>query len=126
MTNLLKTGSDWLEGMRKEHATSSVVYWRGVNSVTVVATIGQTIFAITDEYNVEVRTVMRDYLIQTADLIIDGSVVTPARGDRIKETVGESVYVYEVMGPGNNEPEWRYSDDFNKTLRIHTKKVDTE
>jgi len=30
-----------------------------------------------------------------------------------------------VMAPGK-EPAWRYSDPYRKTLRIHTKHVDTE
>jgi len=67
----------------------------------------------------------RDFLIFTADLILDGSIVSPARGDQIRETVGDATFVYEVMAPGQ-EPPWRYSDDFRKTLRVHTKHVDTE
>jgi hypothetical protein len=46
----------------------------------------------------------------------------PVAGDRIRETVGERVFVYEVLAPGN-EPHYRYSDPFRKLLRIHTKYV---
>jgi hypothetical protein len=67
----------------------------------------------------------RDFLILAEDLVLDGTVVLPVRGDRIRETQGGKVYVYEVVAPGN-EPCWRYSDPFRKTLRIHTKHIATE
>ena len=49
----------------------------------------------------------------------------PQRGDRVRETQGATVFVYEVTAPGK-EPCWRYSDAYRKTLRIHTKQIDTE
>ena len=49
----------------------------------------------------------------------------PQRGDRIRETQGQQVFVYEVTAPGK-EPVWRYSDPYRKTLRVHTKQTDVE
>ena len=126
MTDLLKTGSDWLEDMRDTHATTSVEYCRDGDSVQVSATVGRTIFRINDAYGGDVRHVSRDYLILAADLVLAGSQTLPQQGDRIKEAVGDKVYVYEVMSPGGNEPDWRYCDAYRKTLRIHTKHVATE
>jgi len=34
-------------------------------------------------------------------------------------------FIYEVMAPGN-EPPWRYSDPYRRTLRIHTKLIGAE
>ncbi len=111
--------------MRKAHAASTVTYSRAGLSVDVEASIGTTRFDV-DTEGVGVQTVQsRDFLIFTADLVLGGSIVPPARGDQIRETVGDETFVYEVMAPGQ-EPPWRYSDDFRKTLRIHTKHVDTE
>lgn len=125
MPDLLKEGSDWLEGRRKAHAASAVAYWRGELSVEVQATVGSTVFEVDTGQGAVETSESRDFLILAADLVLGGAEVLPDRGDRIKETAGESVMVYEVMAPGD-EPPWRYSDPWRKTLRVHTKHVATE
>lgn len=125
MPDLLRTGSDWLETQRTEHMTSTVVYSRGDFDVEVPATIGRTEFEVDDGFGVLVRTESRDYLILAENLVLDGQPTLPERGDRIRETEGSQTVVYEVMAPGK-EPPWRYSDPYRRTLRIHTKQVDTE
>ena len=122
---MLQQGSDWLEDQRVKHMTRSVLYQRGVSSVEVLATIGRTVFEVDNGYGVLERTESRDYLILAADLVLEGEKMLPERGDRIRETQGAQTFVYEVMAPGK-EPHWRYSDPYRKTLRIHTKQVDTE
>ena len=89
------------------------------------ATIGRTEFEVDDGLGVLVRTESRDYLILAEHLVLDGQPALPQRGDRVRETDGSQTVVYEVMAPGK-EPPWRYSDPYRKTLRIHTKQVDTE
>jgi hypothetical protein len=126
MTDLLEQGAAWLDGKRHCFLTRTVVYQRGESSVQVQATVGQTVFRIDDGYGGSVRVVQRDYLVRAADLVIADQVALPQRGDRIRETQGEKVFVHEVMGPGGGEPDWRYSDPNRKTLRIHTKHVGTE
>ena len=125
MTDLLQTSSDWLEEQRTRYAASPVEYVRGEQAVTVLATVGKTTFEVDDGYGVLVRHESRDFLVLAADLFIDGMAVLPQRGDRIRQTLGQRVFVYEVLAPGK-EPCWRWSDPFRKTLRIHTKQIDTE
>ena len=125
MANLLEQGTAWLADQLKTHASSTVVYQRGAQQVSVSATIGKTEFEIDDGSGVLQRVESRDYLIQPADLQIAGVATLPIAGDRIRETIGTKTYVYEVMGPGN-EPHYRFSDPFRRVLRIHTKHVDTE
>jgi hypothetical protein len=125
MSDLLRTGSDWLESQRTAHMTSTVVYQRGVSSVEVPATIGRTVFEVDDGFGTLVRIESRDYLILAEHLVLDDQVTLPQCGDRIRETEGSQTHVYEVMAPGK-EPPWRYSDPFRKTLRVHTKQIDTE
>lgn len=125
MADLLEQGTAWLEGMRHRHMTRPVVYQRGAQSVEVQATVGRTVFEAADAYGVVERTESRDFLILTADLVLDGQVVLPERGDRIRETQDGKVYVYEVMAPGK-EPCYRFSDVYRQTLRIHTKQVAAE
>ena len=125
MTDLLQQGSDWLEAKRTQHASRVVTYARGAQSVEVSATIGKTTFEVDDGYGVLVRHESRDFLILTADLVLDAEQALPQRGDRVRETQGQQVFVYEVSAPGK-EPCWRYSDPYRKTLRVHTQQVDTE
>lgn len=125
MADLLETGSNWLQGQRKKHATREVTYRRGVDSVPVQATVGRTVVEQDDGSGVIVRTEVRDYLIDTADLVLAGQPVLPERGDRIEETEGGKKFTYEVM-PLGTEPHWRYSDPYRKTLRVHTKHIATE
>jgi hypothetical protein len=123
--DLLQRASDWLERKRTQFAARMVRYERDDSQVDVLATIGKTVFETTGEYGVVERTESRDFLVLAADLILDGQVLLPERGDRLCETQGTTTFVYEVMAPGR-EPHWRYSDPYRTTLRIHTKQTDTE
>ena len=121
MADILKNALSWLESQRKKHLTSLVHYRRHGDTAEVPATIGKTIFRIEDDYGRIVHYESRDYLISSADLLINGIIITPQKGDEI---IDEN-FIYEVMAPAN-EPEWRYSDSFRNTLRIHTKMTGKE
>jgi hypothetical protein len=125
VADLLDKASAWLEEQRLRHMTQTVVYQRGSNTVNVPATIGTTMFQVDDGAGALLRVEARDYLIRATDLLLGGTPVLPQRGDRIRETQGTQVFVYEVVAPGD-EPCWRYSDPYRRTLRIHTKQVDQE
>ena len=125
MGNLLQTGAEWLADQLKAHASAGVVFVRGLDQVTVLATVGRTEFEIEDGSGAVQRIQSRDYLIQAADLVLGGSQALPEPGDRIHETQGDVTFVYEVLAPGN-EPCWRYSDPHRKLLRVHTKHVATQ
>ena len=125
MADLLERASAWLAEQQLKHASRTVQYVRGEDSVYVNAVIGRTLFEVEDAYGVVERTESRDFLIPASDLLLDGSVVLPERGDRIRETQSQKVYVYEVMAPGK-ELAWRYADSFRRLLRVHTKQVDVE
>jgi hypothetical protein len=121
MSDLLKNGMSWLESQREKYVSTLVAYRRGSASAEVPATIGKTIFRIEDEYGRVVCYESRDFLISTEKLVLNGTVVLPERGDEIID----GGFIYEVMAPAN-EPEWRYSDAFRNTLRIHTKNTGKE
>lgn len=125
MSDLLDQGSAWLEGQRKKHATREVTYRRGADAVVVKATIGRTLFEQDDGAGVIVRVQVRDYLIDTADLVLAGTPTLPAKGDRIEEFYAGQKHTYEVL-PLGGEQHWRYSDLYRRTLRIHTKLIATE
>jgi len=125
MPDLLEQGAAWLEDLRTRHLSRTVTYLRGGDSVDLAATIGRTEFEQVDEHGVIHRTESRDFLVLTADLVLAGVPTLPRAGDRIRETAGDQIFIYEVMAPGG-EPPFRYSDPYRKTLRIHTKHVDME
>ncbi|MDD5699441.1 MAG: hypothetical protein PHH77_12575 [Victivallaceae bacterium] len=118
---MLQEGIAWLESQRKSHLTVPVIYRRGGNSAGVPATVGKTVFKVTDDYGRFQYIESRDYLISAADLVLNDAPILPEPGDEIVE----DGFVYEVMAP-NNEPEWRYSDSYRQTLRIHTKYIGKE
>jgi hypothetical protein len=125
MADLLKVASAWLDAQRLKFMSRVVGYHRGEDSVDVRATIGKSVFEVDSGYAVLERIESRDYLVPAADLVLDGETTLPLRGDRIKETDGSKVFVYEVMAPGS-EPHFQFSDPYRKTLRIHTKFIGME
>ena len=129
MPDLLQRGSDWLEDQRTKHATKLVTYQRGVvgdgPSVQVQATIGKTAFDVDNGAGALLRVESRDYLVLAVDLVLEGEQTPPKQGDTIRESMGQTVMVYEVMAPGS-APHFRFSDPYRKTLRIHTKFVSQE
>jgi hypothetical protein len=122
---MLAKGLEWLEEQRHVHLTRAIVYQRGAEQVEVAATIGRTVFEQTDRFGAITRIESRDFLIRRADLVLGSEPTLPKAGDRIRESDGEVVHLYEVMAPGT-EPPWRYSDVNRHTLRIHTKHVATQ
>lgn len=127
MANLLEEGAAFLEDQRHRHMSRAVTYQRGAQSRELLATIGRTEFEQADDSGLIHRTQSRDFLIRTADLDLGAGPTLPLAGDRVRETVNGTVFVHEVNAPGGfGGPPWRYSDPFRKTLRIHTKHIDTE
>ena len=125
MADLLQQGAAWLEGMRHKHASRPVTYQRGEESITLNATVGRSMFQVVAADGVVEQVERRDYLVRAADLVLGSVVTMPQVGDRIRETVGGKVQVYEVMGAGQ-EKHFRKSDPDGLTLRIHTAHVGVE
>ncbi|MFO7958338.1 MAG: hypothetical protein R6X33_14725 [Candidatus Brocadiia bacterium] len=121
MSDLLQEGLDWLEGQRREHLSHEVTYRRGAAEATVPATVAATRFEVDDGTGMILEQETRDYLIATADLVLEGRNVLPERGDEIVD--GAEVYEAMDLGP---ERHYRFCDPDRTTLRIHTKLVGTE
>ena len=113
----------WLNSKMQTAAGVSIVYTRGAYTVDLTPWVGRTVFASNLEGNARIEWGDRDYLITAAQLILNGSVVEPAVGDRITETVGGTSMAFEAMRPDTGEPCWRYSDPGRTLLRVHTKRV---
>ena len=124
MTDMLRDGQAWLGEKLRTHASRLVVYQRDESEAELPATIGRSTYEQDDGEGVITRSQVRDFLIDTSDLLLSAIGSLPRRGDRILETDGSTTFVYEVMALGG-EPPWRYSDPFRLKLRIHTKQIDT-
>ena len=123
--DMLEGASAWLDAQRLKFMSRVVGYHRGDDFAQVHAAIGRSVFEVDSGFAVLERVESRDYLVPAAELVLNGETTLPARGDRIKETDGAVVFVYEVMAPGN-EPHFVFSDPYRRTLRIHTKFIGTE
>ncbi|QDV85472.1 hypothetical protein [Planctomycetes bacterium TBK1r] len=124
MTDMLRNGQSWLAQKLKTHASRLVVYQRNDVEAELPATIGRSTYEQDDGEGVITRSQVRDFLIDTSDLLLSAIGSLPRRGDRISETDGDTTFIFEVMSLGGDPP-WRYSDPFRLKIRIHTKQIDT-
>lgn len=124
MTDLLKTGSDWLGSMMKSHASQSVEYFRETGSVVVSATLGRTFYDDADDNGLTVKSHTTDFIIDSADLLLNSVEIEPTVGDLIKVTRADRVDVFEVSRLAGSC--WQYSDTYAQRYRIHTRLIDTE
>lgn len=125
MVDLLDEGLQWLGDQMQQFASQPVLYVRGENSLPVTATIGRTEFETVDAHGVLQRLVSRDYLIPVNALTTLNGTTRPERGDEVHEVRDGRLTRYQVIAP-SGEPHWRYSDAYQRMLRIHTKLLDEE
>lgn len=123
MTNLLQDGVTWLGTRLKAVAGLSVTYARGSDSVAVTASAAFHEYQIVDEEGFSASVLVRDYLLHAADLIIDGSVITPRAGDTITETINGVSQTFEVMPLDERRREYEPLDTDGVLLKLHTKRV---
>jgi hypothetical protein len=119
--NLLRQASDWLRRTRKEHAADDVTYQRGPASASLRATFGRVTYDVVSTDHYQVPQESWDFLIDAADLELDGVAAAPKVGDRI--LVGDlgDALLYEVNNVAGRC--WAWSDSFQATYRVHTKLV---
>ena len=126
MGDFLDKAEERLSGLLKKFASRKVRYSRKMASGEVDATVGKTEFeAFSPETGLVVHAETRDYLIQAADLVLNGERVLPEVGDRIREELAGKTIVCEVMAP-QGQPQFRWCDPSRTTLRVHAKQVGTE
>ena len=122
---MLQAGQKWLAEKLTAHASRRVVYRRDELSAELSVTIGRSLYQQDDGEGVITRSQVRDYLINTVDLLNSVIGGLPRRGDQIIEQDGNQVLTFEAMALGG-EPPWRYSDPFRFKIRLHTKQIDTQ
>ncbi len=116
MTDLLKTGVEWLAQARAAFCASPVTYRRGSASTSLSATLGQTEFEVEDDYGLRTTFTSTDFILSAADF----PYVEPAPGDEIVS----GGQVYTVMSP-LGQGHFRWCDPYHTMLRIHAKVTGT-
>jgi len=119
MSNDLRTGVAWLGAQLKPKHSDSVTYQRGLDSVSIKATLGASQEESLDESGAIIRTRRIDFIVTAADLILDGVVVKPLPGDRIVD----GTKTYEVLAIAGSEI-YREEDPFGLIFRIHARLID--
>lgn len=95
------------------------------------STTGVTAEAVIRDYEIDEQegfaaTIQsRDFVIDVSDYRIEATAVQPRSGDRIKETIGGVVHVFEVM-PLGSRPCVEWIGNSKAQWLIHTKLVGTE
>lgn len=120
MADLLKNAAQWLHERRHAKLASDVVYQRaaGGSPLTIKATRGREIGDQVVEAELTANSNQTDWIVRKSDLLVVGVFVEPKRLDTV--TVDSQVWeVAEIAG----EPCWRYSDEFENAVRIHTVRV---
>ena len=124
MSDILKTGAAWLGQQLKASASETVTYTRGAVSVSVQATLGQSLLKLDDNFDGRIQRTDADFVIIAQDLTDafaarSSTFGEPKRGDRITVGFPEGNRVYEALAPGR-EPCWKWEDAVGHTLlRIH-------
>lgn len=125
LSDMLQNGLAWLSQQLTAHASRAVIYRRDALSAELRATIGRSLYEQDNGEGVITRSQVRDYLIDTSELMNSVIGSLPRRGDQIIELENNCQYTFEVMSLAG-EPPWRYSDPFRLKLRIHTRQIDNQ
>jgi len=115
MSDLLKTGSDWLQAQRRLHLATQIDYEHDGQVYQVVATKGKSNYEVVNADGSQLGDTTVDFLVTAADLPF-----APEPSDLIREADGIE---YRVVPAGSDVNGWRWSDDHRVTYRIHTRQV---
>lgn len=118
MADQLQIGMAWVSAKLKSHESSLVTYKRGGDSVVISATLGTSAEEVYDEAGTSMRTKRSDFIVNAADLILDGEAVTPLSGDQI--IIGTRTYEVMALADGKVYEEFPY----NLLIRIHARLVE--
>lgn len=117
---MLTEGIQWLRDTLLAEEGVTITYARGANSVSLTAVAGQTPVELSDDLgNLSETDRYIDWLIKSGALVLSGSETRPQKGDTITRAIDGKSHVYTVTElPG--EEVWRYSDEAQGMIRIHT------
>jgi hypothetical protein len=118
--NVLQSGAAWLMAQLKSAAGVSITYARGDSqSDPITAVVSQHDYEVVDEKSGLMTSVtMYDWTIAAADLVLNGSPITPWKSDSITGSLG----AFQVL-PIGKRPCYEWLDTSGLLLTVHTKKL---
>jgi hypothetical protein len=118
MADILEMGANWLSDQFKTHASREVTLRTPGGDLTVLATLGRTEVEEVSQSGVVVRIKVRDYLVETDDLVLGASRVIPDENLRIVD----GNLICQPL-PLDGSACYDYADPYRKRMRIHTKVI---
>jgi len=115
---MLEDALTWLNEVRREEMSRTVVYRRGDDSVELPATPAASERDSSGEQSVVMEWDEVEWLVGAADLKFDGQPVTPERGDYIDDGTER----YQVLSR-DGLPPWRWSGTPGRMMLILTKRI---
>lgn len=103
----------------------TVTYRRAGISAQVPATPAVGRIDLMTAEQLGLRTRNRDWLIEQADLVLDGQETTPAVGDLIEHKAAGKLVTWRVS-PLGDQPCFDPIDESGVLLRVHSQRVGTE
>ena len=99
---MIAEGVGWLTDQLQQSASDRALYRRGTSVVTVHFTRGQTEYStFDDDGDVVTKFTDATFICPRAALVLNGTIVEPVAGDRIKLKDGSRTLTYEVMPHGD-------------------------
>lgn len=117
---LLASGGAWLRTQRASEAVSAT-YRRGALSAALNVVQGATT-SQADDGDVIVESRAIDWLIERAELVLDGELVEPEIGDRVGVEFDHGLEWFTVVALGG-EPCFRWHGRDGGTFRVHSVKT---
>lgn len=118
--SLFDSSESFLRDHRRASLARTVTYTRGDDSASILAAQGATDVDLDSGHSV-VRSIVVDWIVERADLVLASTTVLPKPGDKISLTVGGDSLTYEVSELG--DACYRSHGRDNLSLRIHSKMV---
>lgn len=120
MADLLESAVAFAAAALRGNRGKTVLYQRGSDSVSIIATMGATEFERDDGDGVQVAFTAIDFLVSASDIVLSGTMSTPMRGDLIVSD-GQTYEVLNITG----QQHFTRMDPAGSMLRIHTKLIRT-
>ena len=126
MSSLLDRASKKAGKIAIQAATVRLKITRGDHSVTIEnAGLGEEDAVVDVIDRVYSRAEQRDFIVDAADLVLNGSATKPAERDTLEVLDADDVVLekFRCLSPSESEEAWSYFDRFRNHYRIHAKEI---
>ncbi len=123
MSTLMERGLNMILRQLPEVAGGIIIYRRDTSNVRIEATFGKSEFTVETTDGVLIEQSDRDFIFAASALVLNGTLATPERGDRIETGDGT---VYEVLPMDGRQCYRSFGSDSsgsNMMFRVFSKKV---